>query len=219
MAPTPTENNDSLLDPTATATSSAAPNSSYWNLGTKANIAVTIVFALLTAAIIGVILVFWFHKRSQRRKCEQHKADKVGLLADENRSSMFSKDRHSSVTLYVDPDTEAQQQRSSQEVTSLIPLQVTPLEEVHDPMRREEEHPNTTTTSTGSGISGISSYSTNTTSTMMLSPLMPNADEQVRPTGRARSTSTASQRARYYESTPSNIELPPIPKIVHTLSD
>jgi hypothetical protein len=41
----------------------------------------------------------------------------------------------------------------------------------------------------------------------------------IRPSGRARSTSTASQRARYYETTPTNVEMPSIPKIVRHSSD
>jgi hypothetical protein len=136
---------------------------------------------------------------------------------------MFSRIRASSVTLYVDSEAEARNKRSSTETMHLVPLQVTPVEEVRDPIGDNTE-------SSGTGVSSVSRQSNATLSTMMLSPMpspalspvSPSSEEGdlgVRPSGRARSTSTASQRARYYESTPTNIAMPPIPKIVHTSSE
>lgn len=56
----------------------------------------------------------------------------------------------------------------------------------------------------------------------MLSPIGSSADDgdlSVRQGGRPRSTSTASQRARYYESTPTDVARPPVPTIIRTPSD
>jgi hypothetical protein len=199
MAPTPTQDNNSLV---ATPTTTAKPDVKYW---TKANIAVTAVFALLFLAIFLLLLAFCLHRRAQVKKREHPASDKSGLLQHKDNTNMFSHGRNSSVTLYVDTETDKQ---ASME---LIPLQVTPLDEVHDPINN--------TASIGSTISRLS---INTTSTLLLSPISPNAEEGdlgLRPPGRPRSTSTASQRARYYESAPADVELHPIPKIVHTPVD
>jgi hypothetical protein len=208
MAPTPTENVDNLIaDPAATA----KPDEGYW---TKANIAFTAVFALLSLTIFVILLVFYLRRRSHKKRAHP-KSDKAGLLAHEDKTSMFSRERHSSVTLYVDSEADAHNKRASQDTLSLVPLQVTPLEEIHDPM----SHTNTTTASNGSGVSALSRLSSNT---MMLSPVSPNGEEGdmgIRPSGRSRSTSTASQRARYYDTTPTDIERPPIPTIIHTPSN
>tara|TARA_R110002003_G_scaffold702_14_gene21207 strand:- start:28888 stop:29538 length:651 start_codon:yes stop_codon:yes gene_type:complete len=216
MAPTPTEDNNNLVaDPTVTA----KPDEGYW---TKTNIGVTVMFALLALAIILVLLVFYLRRRAEKKKRVHPKSDRAGLLAHEDKTSMFSRHRHSSVTLYVDSEAEAQSKRVSQESISLIPLQVTPLEEVHDPIASNARASTTTTASNGSGVSAISRMSNNSASTMMLSPISPSGEEgdlSIRPSGRPRSTSSASQRARYYESTPSHVEMPPIPKIIRTLSD
>ncbi|KAJ4367425.1 hypothetical protein N0V83_007007 [Neocucurbitaria cava] len=208
MAPTPTTEG-LVADPT----SSATPDSGYW---TKTNIAVTTVFALLALGIFLALLLFFLHRRAQKKKKHATHADKAGLLANEDKTSMFNRNRESSVTLYVDSEADAQSKRVSQDTISLIPLQITPVEERRDPM-------NNTTESTGSGISSMSrSTNANTLSTILLSPVSPTGDGGdlgIRPSGRARSTSTSSQRARYYETTPQNIEMPPIPKIIRTPSD
>jgi hypothetical protein len=214
MAPTPTENNDIndnnnlAADPAATA----KPDEGYW---TKANIAFTAVFALLSLIVFIVLLVFYLRRRSHKMKRVHPKSDKAGLLAHEDKTSMFSRERHSSVTLYVDSEANTLNKRASQDTISLIPLQVTPLEEIHDPISRT----NTTTISNGSGVSAISRLSS---SAMMLSPVSPSGEEGdmgIRPSGRPRSTSTTSQKARYYDTTPTDIEMPPIPTIVHTPSN
>lgn len=215
MAPIPVDNN--LV---AETDRNPKPDSGYW---TKANIALTAVFALIFLAICLASLVFWLHRRNEKKKLDNRKSDTAGLLANEDKTSMFSRVRASSVTLYVDSETEARNKRSSTETMNLVPLQVTPAEEVRDPIGDNTE-------SSGTGVSSVSRQSNATLSTMVLSPMLSpvlsptsssgdGGDLGVRPSGRARSTSTASQRARYYESTPTNIAMPPIPKIVHTLSD
>jgi hypothetical protein len=217
MAPTPTEgdnsNNNLLVDPT----SLPKPAEGYW---TRVNIAVTAVFALLFLTIIIVLLVFFFHRRSHKKKRANRKSDKASLLAHEDKTNMFSRGRHSSVTLYVDEETEARSKRKSSDTISLIPLQVTPIEEIQDPI---EPAAAAAAASNGSGVSALSRLSTNTMSTMMLSPISPSAEEgdlgMRQSAGRPRSTSTASQRARYYESTPMDVERPPVPVIIRTASD
>ncbi|KAH7095638.1 hypothetical protein FB567DRAFT_35178 [Paraphoma chrysanthemicola] len=223
MAPTPTEdveNNDSNNNLVADPSPTPKPDPGYW---TKSNIGLTVMFAILALAISLVLLIFYLRRRSEKKKrILNPKSDKAGLLAHEDKESMFSRHRHSSVTLYVDSDTDAQTRRVSQESISLVPLNVTPLDEVHDPFAHNARANTTTTASHGSGVSAISRLSSNTASTMMLSPISPTGDEgdlSIRPSGRARSTSSASQKARYYESTPVDVERPPIPRIVRTPSD
>lgn len=212
MAPTPV--NENL---TAEPTSTAQSETGYW---TKANIAVTIVFALLALSIFLALLLFCLHRRAEKKKHDKRKSDRAGLLANEDKTSMFSRQRESSVTLYVDSEANAHTKRASTDTMNLVPLQITPVEESRDPLNNNRG-------STGSGVSVLSRTSnTNTMSTMLLSPVVgptsPNAEEGdlgIRPTGRARSTSSASQRARYYETAPTNVDMPPIPKIIRTPSD
>jgi hypothetical protein len=215
MAPIPVDNN--LV---ADTDLKSKLDSGYW---TKANIALTAVFVLVFLAICIASLLFWLHRRNEKKKLDHRRSDKAGLLANEDKTSMFSRIRASSVTLYVDSEAEARNKRSSTETMNLVPLQVTPVEEVRDPIANNTE-------SSGTGVSSVSRQSNATLSTMVLSPMLspvltpisPSCQEGdlgVRPSGRARSTSTASQRARYYESTPTNVTMPPIPKIVHTSSD
>jgi hypothetical protein len=188
------------------------PSPGYWS---KANIALTIVFGLVSLAIILASILFFLHRRAEKKKLEHRKSDKAGLLANEDKTNMFSRNRGSSLTLYVDSETDARNKRSSADTMHLVPLQVTPVEETRDPIAA-------TTNSAGSGISALSRQSNGTLSTMMLSPIGSTSGEDgdlsVRPAGRARSTSTASQRARYYETTLMNEAMPPVPMIVHTAS-
>ncbi|KAI8936270.1 hypothetical protein NX059_006692 [Plenodomus lindquistii] len=239
MAPTPVDNTLTAADPTSTPT----PHH-YW---TKPNIAVTIVFGLLFLGVIAGLLLFVLHRRSQAEKLAKrlstHNPDKAGLLANEDKTnSMFSRHRASSITLYVDSEADARSKRTSVDTMSLVPLQVTPAaEEVRDPMNNSTHSEytttgtstatlnnnninNNTTESTGSGISALSRTThTSTLSSLLLSPVSsssPAADDRdlgLRPAPRARSTSTSSQRARYYESVPLNAgDMPPIPRIVHS---
>lgn len=228
MAPTPTEDNNLLAEPSSTV----KPEPGYW---TTANIAVTAVFALLALAIFLVLLIFFLRHRSQKKKRQNRKSDKAGLLDNqEDKTSMFSRERHSSVTVYVDEErgiannTQQDKRASSHDRSiDLIPLQITPVEEAHNSIEPYRyTHTSTdnapTTASNGSGVSSMSRLSTNTASTMMLSPIASTADEgdlSIRQSGRPRSTSAASQKARYYESTPTDVSRPPVPTIVRTVSD
>lgn len=206
MAPTHSTDTDLTANPTA------QPAPKYW---TKANIAVTTVFALLFLAIFLVLLAFVFHRRMQRKKHLNATSDKAALLQHEDKTNMFSRERHSSVTLCVDTEADNARKRSSTDTMSLTPLQITPLEEAHDPL-------NTAAASSGSGVSAPSHLSTNTASTLLLSPISSGAEEGdlgLRVQSRPRSTSTASQRARYYESASEDVEMRDIPRIVHTSED
>jgi cbb3-type cytochrome oxidase subunit 3 len=206
MAPIPVDNN--LV---ADADSKPTSDRRYW---TKSHIALTIVFALIFLAICLASLFFWLHRRSEKKKLDKRKSDTAGLLANEDKTSMFSRVRASSVTLYVDSEADAHNKRPSMDTMRLVPLQVTPVEEARDPMSDNTE-------SSGTGVSSVSRQSNATLSSVMLSPISPGGeggDMGLRPAGRARSTSTASQKARYYESTPT-IAMPQVPKIIHTTTD
>ncbi|KAH7414330.1 hypothetical protein DE146DRAFT_750488 [Phaeosphaeria sp. MPI-PUGE-AT-0046c] len=222
MAPTPTDDSNLLAEPTSTA----QPDPGYW---TKANIAVTAVFALLALAIFLVLLIFFLRHRSQKKKRHNRKSDKAGLLDhQDDKTSMFSRERHSSVTIYLDEEANNSAQQNGRSTSQdrsidLVPLQITPVEESHSPVK-QYNHVDATPTaaSNGSGVSSMSRLSSNTASTMMLSPIGSSADDgdlSIRQGGRPRSTSTASQRARYYESTPTDVSRPPIPTIIRTPSD
>jgi hypothetical protein len=210
MAPTPSTPNNLTANPTTAAKSDVK----YW---TKANIAVTAVFAILFLAIFLVLLAFFLHRHAQRKKHLHATSDQTGLLQHEDKTNMFSRERPSSVTLYVDTEADNARKRASTETMSLKPLKITSLEEVHDPLNTSN-----TMASTGSGVSALSRLSTNTASTILLSPISPGVEERdmgLRTEGRPRSTSTASQRARYYDSVIEDVELRNIPKIAHTSED
>ncbi|RMZ68996.1 hypothetical protein GMOD_00002900 [Pyrenophora seminiperda CCB06] len=187
------------------------PDSKYW---TKANIALSVVFSVVILAVILFAVLFLLHQRHEKKKLANRKSDTAGLLANEDKTnSMFSRHRASSVTLYVDSEADARNKRSSTDTMQLVPLQVTPVDEACDPIGYSTE-------SSGSGVSSLSRQSNLPVSSILLSPVSPSVDGD-RPSGRPRSTSTTStrsQRARYYDTTPT-VEMPQIPKIVHTLSD
>ncbi|KAL5116568.1 hypothetical protein ACEQ8H_005564 [Pleosporales sp. CAS-2024a] len=220
MTPTPTNednrnNNNSSLS-TDASTTSLSPQVEYW---TKENTAVTVVFAVLALTTFVLLLSFYLCHRSQKKKQADGRSDQAALLVytkHMDRPSMFSRERHNSMTLYVDEEHEARRQRVRSDNMSLIPLQVRPAEQRHDAMA--EPAP----ASHGSGVSSMSRLSLNTTSsTMMLSPISPTEDGHVRvgQTARPRSTSSASQRARrYYESMPKDVARPPVPVIIRTAS-
>ncbi|EFQ89950.1 hypothetical protein CFE70_001994 [Pyrenophora teres f. teres 0-1] len=207
MAPIPVDNNLN-----ANTDLKAKPDSKYW---TKANIALTIVISLVFLAVILFAIIFLLHRLHEKKKLANRKSDTAGLLANEDKTNnMFSRHRASSVTLYVDSEADARNKRSSTETMHLVPLQVTPVEEARDPIDDSTE-----SSSSGSGVSSLSRQSNLTVSSMLLSPMSSTADSD-RPSGRPRSTSTTStrsQRARYYETTPA-VDMPQIPKIVHTMS-
>lgn len=211
MAPLPDQNaqNDSPME------MSNPEKKGYW---TKGTIAMTVVFGLLSLAVILALVAFLVFRRREKAK-RASQADKRALLAhDDDKSSMFSRNRESSVTLYADHHSEAQQNnRASMETVSLMPMQPTPPPKV---FRDEAADHN----SAGSGVSALSTSSINTnapTSNTLLSPISPSGNEGDlgnRPT-RPRSTSSSSQKARYYDSTPTRTDLPPIPMIIRTPSD
>ncbi|KAF1915133.1 hypothetical protein BDU57DRAFT_263374 [Ampelomyces quisqualis] len=211
MTPTPVKDDSNLLaDPTSTP----KPDDGYW---TKANIGVTATSAVLTLTVFVVLLVFWIRRRSQKKKRINRKSDKAALLQDEDKGSMFSRGPHSSVTLYVDEEANMRSKRPIQDTIFLVPLQITPAEETRDPIETTS-----TTASNGSGVSVMSRLSSNTASTLMLSPIPPNdedGDLSIRPSGRARIMSRTSQKARYYDTTPVDVDRGPIPTIIQTSSD
>lgn len=196
MAPTQVENNLSA-EPSATSTTA----SNYWK---PANIAFTAVASALAVGVVLALIAFLVYRRRQKKKITQTIPAKESLLeGDERKSSMFSRERASSVTMYVDNA----QQDTAYKAVPQEPMPLTPL------------HINTYTpapapapaTSAGSGISALSRNSNGTLGTMMLSP----ASEGSRPS-RPRSTSTSS--VRYYAVTPTDTTIP-VPKIIRTSSD
>ncbi|EOA82048.1 hypothetical protein ACJQWK_05586 [Exserohilum turcicum] len=198
----------------------------YW---TKVNIALTAVFAILFLALfLGALSFCLYHRYQKKKQLNKRKSDSAGLLANEDKTSMFSSNRASSVTLYVDSDADARNKRSSTDTMHLVPLQVTPpVEEIRDPIG-ENNNSNSSnnnnsnnnlvlnTTSSGSGVSSISGQ----TNTTHLSPISRTAEhfdtDSIRPSGRPRSISTTSGRSRYYERMSIDTDMPSVPKIVHT---
>jgi hypothetical protein len=193
MAPTPADNNLS-----AESTATSKPDGNYWKPG---NIAFTAVASALALGVILGIIAFFIYRHRQHKKIAQTIPAKESLLeGEERKSNMFSRERASSVTVYIDhAETDTSYKRVSQEPTPLAP-----------------SHINTQApaASAGSGISAMSAMSgisNSTLDTIMLSPV----SEGSRPT-RPRSTSTSS--VRYYAVTPTDTTIP-VPKIVRTVSD
>ncbi|KAF9696192.1 hypothetical protein EKO04_005816 [Ascochyta lentis] len=191
MAPTPVDNILSA-DPTSTS----KPDENYWK---PSNIAFTAVASALALGVILAAIAFFIYRHRQHKNLIQTTPAKEGLLdGDERKSSMFSRERASSVTVYVDhAATDASYRRISQEPAPLVPLHI---------------NTQAPAVSAGSGVSAMSRNSNSTLGTMMLSPI----SEGSRPGGRPRSTSTSS--VRYYAVTPTDTTIP-VPKIVRTISD
>ena len=211
MAPTPV--ND---QPTPTPTDTPTPDKS-WSTG---SIIVAGVFGFIFLCLIATAIAYWITKRKARSKLPpEHRrpsyhpfrtesSDRKGLLEnqapspEEDRSSMFSRDRsRSSVSLFV--PAEVLDRRPSLEQVNLIPLHITPAEEAHDPIAAKA--------SNGSGVSNGSRIS------LGLAPIQTGESLTSHPPTRPRSTSTTSMR--YYSSnSPETNSAPQIPKIVHTPS-
>jgi len=187
-----------------------------------------------TGSIVGISLLIFFAvgfavtltayflwKRSERNKLPpEHRpvsyhpfrtnSAKSSLLAnqaptpEDDKTTMFARDRGASLSLYV--DTDIHDRRKSVDAVPLIPLQITPAEDVHNPMDR--------TISVGSGVSARHS----------LSPSV-NVSEEDLGSRRTRPRSTSTTSPRYYtvspihETGPVPFSAPQIPKIVHTPSD
>jgi hypothetical protein len=210
MAPTPVDD-----QPNPQSTNNPAPTKA-WSTGA---IVVGAIFAFLFICLIATIIAFWFNRRNERNKLPpEHRrssyrpfrtesSDRKGLLAneapkpeEEDKSTMFSRNRNS-VSLYVPADV--MDRRPSMETVNLIPLHITPADDIQDPI--------SATTSNGSGVSKGSRIS------LTLSPIQMNETWGTGPTTRPRSTSATS--IRYYSSTsPESTATPQIPKIVHTPS-
>lgn len=191
MAPTPVNNN---LSAEPTATSKSAEH--YWK---PSNIAFTAVASAFALGVILATIALFVYRYRQHKKLAQAIPAKESLLADDERkSSMFSRERASSITVYVDhADTDTTYKRISQDPAPLVPLHI---------------NTQAPAASAGSGVSAMSRNSNSTLGTMMLSPV----SEVSRPASRPRSTSTSS--VRYYAVTPVDTTIP-VPKIIRTTSD
>ncbi|KAF2791778.1 hypothetical protein K505DRAFT_376518 [Melanomma pulvis-pyrius CBS 109.77] len=221
MAPTPVETN--VAQPSSTA--AAAPEKT-WNTASIVGVSIFGVFVLLFAITLTAFLI---HRQRELKKLPpSHRptsyhpfrtnSAKDGLLAHaaptpekDRTSDMFSRERHSSVSLYVDHDIS--DRRASVETSSLIPLHVSPIEGPNgqDPMDKAA-------TSVGSGTSrGSSRFSTTSSGSLGLSTIpVPGQEpgEERRPVGSRRVSS-----ARYYDiNTAVAPQVPQIPKIVHSIS-
>ncbi|KAJ8115130.1 hypothetical protein OPT61_g3157 [Boeremia exigua] len=192
MAPTPATNN---LSAEPSSTSKADEN--YWK---PANIAFTAVASALALGVIIAVIAFLVYRHRQNKKAAQSIPAKESLLeGDERKSSMFSRERGSSVSVYVD---NANHDTAYKGVN-------------HEPAPLPLVHVNTQTpapvASTGSGVSAVSRNSNSTLGTMMFSPVSDGSQAS-----RPRSTSTSS--VRYYAVMPTDTTIP-VPKIIHTTSD
>lgn len=190
MAPTPVDNNLS-----AESTATPKPDENYWK---PANIAITAVASALALGVILAVIAFFVYRHRQHKELAKTIPAKESLLeGDERKSNMFSRERVSSVTVYVDnAEADTSYKRVSLEPTPLAPLHI------------NTQRP---AASAGSSVSAESRNSNSTLGTMMLSPV----SEGSRPT-RPRSTSTSS--VRYYAVTPTDTTIP-VPKILRTISD
>jgi hypothetical protein len=149
--------------------------------------------AVAAAFVLGVILAvvaFLIHRRRQHRKIAQSTPAKEGLLASEERkSSMFSRERASSVTVYVDnAPTETAYNPVNPDPAPLVPLHINTQIPVP-------------ATSNGSGISSLSRNSRSSLSSMMLSPASEGP-------GASRPRSTSYSSLRYYAVTPADTTVP-----------
>lgn len=217
MAPTPVDNQPKAPEQTSEPEKGGLSTASIVGIA---------IFAFFVVAVGVTFIAFYFHKRSERNKLPPEKrpasyhpfrteSAKSSLLAnaapspEDDKSSMFSRDRNSSLSLYVDTDNH--DKRHSTDTVSLIPLHVTPAEEDRDPFDR--------TNSVGSGVSRYSTTTSGGSLGIRQIPVPEETEERdlgVRPQTRARSTSTAS--TRYYEANSPLESAPPIPKIVTTPS-
>lgn len=196
MAPTPADSNLSA-EPSSTSTSTPKSDGNYWK---PENIAITAVASALFLGVALAALAFIIYKYRQRKKIAHTVPAKESLLeGDERKSSMFSRERASSVTVYVDnANRDTAYNGVNLEPAPLLPLHINTLAPAP-------------TASAGSGVSAASRNSNSTLGSFMLSP----ASETGR-ASRPRSTSTSS--VRYYAVTPIDTTIP-VPKIVRTISD
>ncbi|EUC46422.1 hypothetical protein COCMIDRAFT_92786 [Bipolaris oryzae ATCC 44560] len=221
MAPTP-ESPSPEASPTPTGSLKSQTPKTYW---TKANIISTTIFIIICVLLLIGALSLFLYRRRQTKKHAAQKPDAAALLPDKDKANMFSRDRASSVTLYVDSlyvdsDADDRRKRTSTDTMHLVPLHITPVEEARDPLAGLSAGPGRAVTtdravSVGSSVSAVSSRTSQ--GSVLLSPvgLGEDADAGVRSVGRPRSTSTASTRSRYYERADVG-GMPEVPRIVHT---
>jgi hypothetical protein len=204
MAPTPAAN-----DLSADATSTPNLASPYW---TTVNIVFTAIAGVITFGVLLGAIAFFVYRRKQQAKLAHTASDKAGLLSGEERkSSMFSRERQSSVTVYVDSETDSSYKGGSHEPAPLVPLHIaTPYTDSGRPVL-----------STGSGVSSVSrssrASSGSSVGSQHLSPISDLEDVNMGPSHSGRPRSTSSSSVRYYSKTPTDSTIP-IPKIVHTMS-
>jgi hypothetical protein len=205
MAPTPAD-----TDLSAGPTSTSKPASPYW---TTANITFTAIASVLTFGVLLGAVAFFVHRRRQQAKVARMASDKAGLLSGEDRkSNMFSRERSSSVTVYVDSEADNSYKGAGHEPAPLVPLHIaTPYSDSGRPV-----------VSTGSGVSSISrssrASSGSSVGSQHLSPISDMEDINMGPSHSGRPRSTSSSSVRYYSKTATNSTVP-VPKIVHTMSD
>ena len=150
--------------------------------------------AVAAALVLGVslaIVAFLVHRRRQNKKiAQQFVPAKESLLASEERkSAMFSRERVSSVPVYVD---------NAPTETTYNPVEPDPAPPV--PLHINTQIP-TPAASTGSGVSSLSRNSRSSVSSTMLSPTSEGSQAS-----RPRSTSYSS--LRYYAVTPADATVP-----------
>ena len=212
MAPTPA-NNGFPADPTSTLN----PASPYW---TTANITFTVIASVFTFCVLLGAVAFIIHRRRQQAKLAQMSSVKAGLLSGEERkSSMFSRERQSSLTVYVDSETDNSYKGAGHEPAPLVPLHIaTPYTDSGLPVL-----------STGSGVSSISRSSRSSSGSSRvssgssvglqhLSPISDMEEINMGPSQSGRPRSTSGSSVRYYSKTPTDTTIP-VPKIVHTMTD
>ncbi|EMD61563.1 hypothetical protein COCSADRAFT_39279 [Bipolaris sorokiniana ND90Pr] len=218
MAPTPADTTPEAPSPTTTGSLKSQPPTTYW---TKSNIVSTTIFIIICALLLAGALSLFLYRRHQIKKLAAQKPDAAALLLpSKDKENMFSRDRASSVTLYVDSDADDRRKRASTDTMRLVPLHITPVEEARDPIAGLAAGPGRAVTtdravSVGSSVSAVSSRGS--LGSVLLSPVVQgeDGDAGMRSVGRPRSTSTASMRSRYYERV-DVAEMPEVPKIVHT---
>ncbi|KAF2704546.1 hypothetical protein K504DRAFT_461307 [Pleomassaria siparia CBS 279.74] len=221
MAPTPTE----TTVPTSSTT--ATPVKAGWD---TASIVGASIFGGFLLLVLVVFAAFLIHRRVERSKLPpSHRptpyhpfrtnSAKDGLLTNvapitekERKPSMFSNERHSSVSLYVDHN--AHNRRSSTETALLIPLSVSPVGDIHkrNPMDMATASVGSATTR-GSSRLGKGSSRTVSSASLGMSGNNPVSEPEIeRPAGARRmSTATAT---RYYDITTSiSSSAPPVPQI------
>ena len=181
MAPTPVDNK-LPAEPSTTS----GPDKGYWSTG---NIAMTAVAAAFALGVFLAIVAFLVHRRRQNKKIAQSIPAKESLLAGEERkSSMFSRERASSVTVYVDnAPTETTYNPVRPDPAPLVPLHINT--QIPPPA------------STGSGVSSLSMNSRSSLSSMMMSPASEGP-------GASRPRSTSYSSLRYYSVTPADTTMP-----------